>query len=116
MVTPVDLWLREEGRMEDFYKMKDKIQYHFQSPVLPELEPVSVIKHWSIFAITTKDYSRTRAQVLSTNKDRSSLPLGDLGELAKVENEDLHQLLEVFQYEDFFSFKFPAGEWSNQVD
>ena len=92
--------------MEDFYKMKDKIQYHFQSPVLLELEPVSVIKHWSIFAITTKDYSRTRAQVLSTNKDRSSLLLGDLGELAEVENEDLHQLLEVFQYEDFFSFKF----------
>ena len=50
--------------------------------------------------------------MLSTNKDRSSLLLGDLGELAKVENEDLHQLLEVFQYEDFFSFKFPAGEWS----
>ena len=30
-VTPVELWSREEGRMEDFYKMKDKIQYHFQS-------------------------------------------------------------------------------------
>ena len=29
MVTPVELWSREEGRMEDFYKMKDKIQYHF---------------------------------------------------------------------------------------
>ena len=41
--------------------------------------------------------------MLSTNKDRSSLLLGDLGELAEVENEDLHQLLEVFQYEDFFS-------------
>ena len=44
----------------------------------------------------------------STNKERSILLLGDLGELAEVENEDLHQL------PAFFSFKLtvPAGEWS----
>ena len=88
MVTPVELWLREEGRTEDYFK----IQYHFQSPVLPQMEPDSVIKPGSIFAMKTKDNGWTRARVLSTNKERSSLLLGELGELAEVGNEDLRQL------------------------
>ena len=92
MVTPVELWLREEGRTEDYFKMTENIQYHFQSAVLPQLEPDSVIKPGSIFAMKTKDNGWTRARVLSTNKERSSLLLGDLGELAEVGNEDLHQL------------------------
>ena len=92
MVTPVELWLREEGRTEDYFKMTENVQYHFQSPVLPQMEPDSVIKPGSIFAMKTKDNGWTRARVLSTNKERSILLLGDLGELAEVENEDLHKL------------------------
>ena len=34
--------------------------------------------------------------MLSANQEKSSLLLGDLGELAEVENEDLHQLPEEF--------------------
>ena len=55
MVTPVELWLTEN------------IQYHFQSPVLPHLEPV--IKPGSIFAMKTKDNGWTRAQVLYQQRE-----------------------------------------------
>ena len=53
--------------------------------------------------------------MLSTNNtERSSLLLGDLGEVAEVETEDLHQLPEEFKLEEFFAFQLtvPAGEWS----
>ena len=113
MLTPEELWLRDEGRRADFYKMKDKMQYHFLSKSKELPDQVSVITPGSIFAIK-KDHGWTRARVLSTNKERSSLLLGDVGEIAEVENKDLQQLPEEFQYEDFFAFRLtiPAGDWS----
>ena len=105
--------MRDEGRRADFYKMKDKMQYHFLSKSKELPDQVSVITPGSIFAIK-KDHGWTRARVLSTNKERSSLLLGDVGEIAEVENKDLQQLPEEFQYEDFFAFRLtiPAGDWS----
>ena len=70
MERPELIWLREEGRTEDYYKMKSLIQYHFQSiksTQVLEVEPVKVIKSGSIFGIKTKDNGWARARVLSSN-------------------------------------------------
>ena len=83
-----------------------------------EVEPVKVIKSGSIFGIKTKDNGWARARVLSSNQDKSSLLLGDIGEVTEVDNYDIHQLPEEFKFEDFFSFRvtIPAGDWSKEVE
>ena len=56
--------------------------------------------------------------MLSSNQDKSSLLLGDIGEVTEVDNYDIHQLPEEFKFEDFFSFRLtiPAGDWSKEVE
>ena len=106
MVTPVELCLREEGRTENYFKMTENIQYHFQSPVLPHMEPDSVIKPGSIFAMKTKDNGWTRAWVLSTNKEIKPAA-GRTRRACRSWEWGPPQTA-------FFSFKLtvPAGEWS----
>ena len=82
----------EEGRIVEYFKMKETMQSHFQYKVLQE--PISIIKPGGIFAIKIKDNSRARARLLSANQEKSCLLVGDLGELTEAENEDLHQLSE----------------------
>ena len=111
METPKQLWLREEGRTEDYFKMKNKMDWHFSR----EQEPVSAIKKGGICAIKT-DKGWARARVVS-DKEKFTLLLGDLGELIKADGEDLFKLPEQFQSEDFFAFKMiPAGDCSNEVE
>ena len=90
MKTPKQLWLREEGRTEDYFKMKKEIDWHFNR----EQEPVSAIKKGSICAIKT-DKGWARARVVS-DKEKFTLLLGDLGELIKADGEDLFKLPEQF--------------------
>ena len=65
----------------------------------------------------TKD-GWTRARVFKKDEAKITLLLGDIGELAEANSEDLHHLPDRFQNEDFFSFwmKIPDGDWSREVE
>ena len=56
--------------------------------------------------------------MLKKDEAKITLLLGDIGELAEANSEDLHHLPDRFQNEDFFSFwmKIPDGDWSREVE
>ena len=126
-INPSDAGISEDSLSSDgaelpplsghqYFKMKDLMQSHFHSHVL-EPGPVSGIKTGSIWAFKTKD-GWTRARVFKKDEAKITLLLGDIGELAEANSEDLHHLPSSFQNEDFFSFrmKIPDGDWSREVE
>ena len=56
--------------------------------------------------------------MLKKDEAKITLLLGDIGELAEANSEDLHHLPDQFQNEDFFSFrmKIPDLDWRRELE
>ena len=115
MVSPEELWVREEERTQEYYGTYHSLQTIFS---LLDLETRPSWTAGSSCAVKTREKGWVRAVVLAVEGQDVRLLLGDIGQVVTMAREDLQPLQVEFTQEPFFCFRVkvpgivPAGSSS----
>ena len=115
MITPVELWLVQETKQQEFFNMKEDLRNHFT--VNQKLKPQST-HNWkplSMCAVKTSETGWARAQILSVDECKVHLLLGDHANTVQMNIHELYLLPKKFMETTFYSFKVNipniSGTW-----
>ena len=115
LVSPEELWVREEERTQEYYRTYHSLQTIFS---LLDLETRPSWRAGSSCAVKTREKGWVRALVLAVEGQDVRLLLGDIGQVVTMAREDLQPLQVEFTQEAFFCFRVkvpgivPAGSSS----
>ena len=99
--SPLELWVREEGRTQEFYETSNSLQTIYS---LLDQETRASWSAGSSCAVKTRDKGWVRGLVLAVEGEDVRLLLGDIGRVVTMAREDLQPLQVEFTREAFFCF------------